>query len=173
MEDLWVRLQRWATAAGAGSLQLRKPASEEDIALAEGTMDLAFPVDFRDHLLWHDGQKPAPDVSWMPGCGPLQPLSAIVARRQEERIAGARIPIAGTPEWSGPITYLDGQRVVVVLGADDVVELGGSFRAAVEKYVLLCERGALVWDPSQRQVVPAEGRRWNGDPVRVVAKMTP
>ena len=141
MEDLWRRLEAWGKKTGAGSLKLRAPATEEEIRLAEGTMELAFPHDFREHLLWHDGQKRDPDFPWLTGCAPLQPLDAIVARWQEER-EPARIPIAGSPSWSGPNTYLEvpSGRLITLGDGETVIVLGESLRAAVEKYVLQCER---------------------------------
>jgi cell wall assembly regulator SMI1 len=178
MEDLWRRLAGWGKKSGAGSLKLRGPASREDVALAEGTIGMTFPEDFRESLGWHDGQKRDPDFAWMPGCSPLQPLDAIVARWQEERTR--RIPIAGSPSWDGDNTYLDldpepggasGQLVIVTRGGDEIV-LGPSFRAALEKHVLLVERGVLVWDAAQRAVRPAEGA-WKGHPASSFATIEP
>jgi cell wall assembly regulator SMI1 len=178
MEDLWRRLDAWAKKSGAGSAKLRGPASREDIALAEGTIEMKFPEDFRESLGWHDGQKRDPDFAWLPGCSPLQPLDAIVARWQEER--GRRIPIAGSPSWDGDNTYLDlepqaggaiGQLIVVTAGDDEIV-LGRSFQAALERYVLLLERGRLVWDAGRREVRPADGP-WPGHAASAFATMQP
>ena len=138
MEDLWRRIEK---KAGAGSLKLRGPASEEDIRLAEGTMGLTFPKDFREHLLWHDGQKSGPTAEWLAGAAPLQPLSAIVARWQEEGVPD-RIPIAGTPTWDGRNIYLEpsGRVLAAAAGDEEPEVLGPSLRGLVEAHVRDLER---------------------------------
>ncbi len=112
---------------------------------------------------------------WMPGCSPLATLESIVERWKEEReIDGdaeddavsedgivhttlwhpKRIPIAGTPYWDGDNTYVDlypgpkgksGQLVTFVTECD-LVALGPSFGAALEKWVKALEAGDWVFE---------------------------
>src|SRR4051812_13924931 len=118
MKELWARLEAWANAHGA-SLRLRGGVSEADLAAAEEKMRLVFPADLRASMSAHDGQEDADDCfSFLPGCAELRPLSAIVARWEEEtRLATddegvsedglvhmdiwnpRRIPIAGNRWW--------------------------------------------------------------------------
>ena len=134
MKDLWERLEAWGEKSGAGSLRLRKGATEKQIAAAEKKMKLQFPKDFRASLLLHDGMasdegEPG-HFSWLPGCDPLKPLSAMVQQWVDERemddgdegdgeVDGddvrlkaalhheKRIPIAGSDYWDGDNTYID------------------------------------------------------------------
>jgi len=203
VRDLWQRIEAWGRAAGAGSLRLRPPALEDEIRRAEEVMGLVFPEDLRASLLCHDGEEPDPDFEWLPGCAPLQPLQALVARWTEARgWAEAdpnadpdegesedgrhrlclwhprRIPIAGSPFWDGDNTYVDlapGSRgtegqILTFTSECDLEVLGPSFRATLEKYVCLLERGELVWSASDSRVVPADGR-WNGHAAEVFARM--
>ena len=106
-------------------------------------MEMRFPEEFRKAVLWHDGQKRGPGLEWLEGAPPLQPLDAIVARWLEEG-KPARIPIAGTAEWEGPIVYLDGAgRVMRGRPEDERMEvLGAGLREVVEPWVRRMEERA-------------------------------
>ena len=69
MKTLWNHLEAWAQKVGAGALKLRRPATEQQIARVEEQMGRAFPADFRESLLAHDGQDDDPDFD--PGTDPF------------------------------------------------------------------------------------------------------
>lgn len=86
MNDLWARLEAYATSHAKRSLGLRPGASEAAITAAERAMNVALPRDFRESLALHDGQTATDDTfEWLPGCSPLVSLDAMVARWKEER----------------------------------------------------------------------------------------
>jgi len=134
MRALWRRLEAAASRSPL-SLRLRPAASDAHVRAAERTMGLAFPEDFRESLLVHDGQEPGEGerdaFEWLPGHERLACLDAIVdewvdesstfetqhAGQPPEEILGGqlyhylwhpkRIPIAGNPWWDQDNTYLD------------------------------------------------------------------
>ena len=95
MKDLWDRLEAWHAKQGS-SLQLRPPATAEQIAAAEEAMGLVFPDDFRASLLVHDGQESDASVTpWCPATCPLASLERMVAQHQE--VQGLVEPVEGDP----------------------------------------------------------------------------
>jgi cell wall assembly regulator SMI1 len=85
MRALWARLEGWMASRDAGSLRLRAPASEGEIAAAEAVIGRRLPAAFRASLAIHDGQESDYEVEWLPTRGCLAPLSEVVAQWQYAR----------------------------------------------------------------------------------------
>jgi cell wall assembly regulator SMI1 len=64
----WNRIHKALAAAGTEHLgSLAKPASEASIAKLEAVLDHTLPVEFKESLAIHDGQKPGAEVGEFPG----------------------------------------------------------------------------------------------------------
>ena len=200
MQDLIERLEAWGKKNGAGSLKLRPGASEKDIAAAEKAMKLEWPADLRALYLAHDGQESGATLEWMPGCSPLQPLSAIVERWKEERDMeeddeGAkdedaedaklldclwhpkRIPIAGTQWWDGDNTYVDlapgskGKKGQLITFVTECdIEVLAPSLRAAMERYVTMLEGGKLI-AKDGSVVPAKKGEWRGHPSEDFAKM--
>lgn len=130
MREVWSRLEALASAAGVESMRWNPPATPSTLDRVEAVMGLALPPDYRQTLLFADGQSQSEGdpPQWMPGCAALRPIADVLARWNDEAMVAAgepeptefedsrfmwtvvhpgRIPIAGSAYWDGDNTYLD------------------------------------------------------------------
>lgn len=172
--DALKRIEGWGKKAGL-SLKLRAGVDEGALAKAEAELPFPLPPDYRDLLLYANGQDEEPDFPWMPGCDRLAPLASVGEQLKEEaslaeeypppdeeecdgkllrgRYRAKRIPIAGSAYWDGDNTFLDFEpgpkgaagQLITMVTECDFVILGQSLGAALERYADALESGALEW----------------------------
>lgn len=176
------RIETWASSHNT-SLELRPPATPEQVAAAEAELGIMFPAEYRTFLLLHDGQEDGASMSWSLAREQLRPLDAVLEQWREEQEFAAdaaegidesglfhfalhhpkRIPIAGTAYYDGDTTYLDfhpgpkgtqGQILGLVSECDFEV-LGTDLASMLEQYAQQLEAGELVWDADLDTVTEA------------------